>query len=77
MEHLVIITPVGGTFHKYMRSFPSIFKAYAVKSKYIYYSYAGSLSSFDKVCELIHFFHFKDFSLVKETNYYRLKVWKE
>lgn len=74
MEHLVIITPKDGTFQKYMRRFASVYKKHAESANYAYFTYIGALSPKDKVCEILSFFNFKDFSLDKETNYYRFKV---
>ena len=77
MEHLVIITLKYCAFAKYMRRFWSVYKLHAVCSNYAYFKYIGDLSPKDKVCEILSIFNFKEFSLDKETNYYRLKVYAE
>ena len=73
MEHLVIITPKSGSF-AYLLSFSSEFKKHAVSANYAYFTYVGEESVYAKVCELLSSFYFKEFSLDKETNYYRFKV---
>lgn len=73
MEHLVIISPKGGVLDTSLR-LSCIFKKHAATSNYSYFTYIGELSPLDEVCELLSSFHFKEFSLDKETNYYRLKV---
>lgn len=74
MTHLVIITPKGGTFQKYMRRLEYVYKKHAESANYAYFTYIGELSPKDKVCEILSLFDFKEFSLDKETNYYRFKV---
>lgn len=74
MEHLVIITPKDGAFSKHMRRFSYVYKKHAESANYSYFTYVGELSPMDKVCEILFLFKFKEFSLDKETNYYRLKV---
>lgn len=73
MTHLVIIAPKAGAF-AYLLSFSSEFKKHAQTSNYAYFNYVGEVCALDKVCELLSSFNFKEFSLDKETNYYRLKV---
>lgn len=73
MTHLVIITPKAGSF-AYLLSFSSEFKKHAQTSNYAYFTYVGEECALDKVCELLSTFNFKEFSLDKETNYYRFKV---
>lgn len=76
MTHLVIITPRAGSF-AYLLSFSSEFKKHAVSANYAYFTYVGEVCPLDKVCELLSTFNFKEFSLDKETNYYRFKVYVE
>ena len=73
MTHLVIITPRSGSF-AYLLSFSNEFKKHAVSDNYAYFTYVGEVCALDKVCELLSSFNFKEFSLDKETNYYRFKV---
>lgn len=73
-EHLVIIAQKDGRFARYMRRFDSIYKKHAESANYAYFTYIGELSPTDKVFEILDIFNFKEFSLDKETNYYRFKV---
>ena len=77
MEHLVIITPKGGAFAKYMKRFTFVYKKHAESANYAYFIYCGELSPIDKVCEILSIHNFKEFSFDKETNYYRFKVHAE
>lgn len=76
MEHLVIITPKGGRFAEILTS-SCIYKKTAVSANFAYFTYIGDLSPKDKVLVILSTFNFKDFSLDKETNYYRFKVFVE
>lgn len=74
MEHLVIITPKGGCFDEYLRRFPHVYKYNAESANYAYFVYVGAISPKQKVCQILSMNNFKEFSLDKETNYYRFKV---
>ena len=76
MTHLVIITPKAGNF-AYLLTYSSEFKKTSSSADYAYFTYFGEVCSLDKVCELLSTFRFKEFSLDKETNFYRLKVYAE
>ena len=76
MEHLVVITPKDGSFADSLRE-SCIFKQHALSANYAYFTYIGNQSPIDKVYRLLSAFRFKEFSLDKETNYYRLKVFAE
>lgn len=73
MTNLVIIAPKAGNF-AYLLSHSSEFKRTSASADYAYFTYVGEECALDKVCELLSSFIFKEFSLDKETNYYRLKV---
>lgn len=76
MTHLVIITPKAGNF-AYLLTYSSEFKKTSESANYAYFTYVGEVCAHDKVCEILSSFFFKDFSLDKETNYYRFKVFAE
>ena len=76
MTHSVIVTPKAGNF-AYLLTYSSEFKKTAVSAVYAYFTYIGEVCALDKVCDLLSSFRFKDFSLDKESNYYRLKVHAE
>lgn len=76
MEHLVIITPKDGSFADFLR-LSCIFKKHAESANYAYFTYIGDSYPQQKVCEILSSFTFKEFSLDKETNYYRFKVFVE
>lgn len=76
MTHLVLITPKAGSF-AYLLTFSSEFKKTAASADYAYFTYVGEVCALDQVCTLLSSFNFKEFSLDKEKNYYRLKVYAE
>ena len=76
MTHLVIITPKDGNF-AYLLNSSSEFKKSSASADYAYFTYFGDVCALDKACDLLSSFRFKEFSLDKETNYYRLKVYVE
>lgn len=76
MTHLVIVTLKAGNF-AYLLSHSSEFKRTSASADYAYFTYVGEVCALDKVCALLSSFNFKEFSLDKETNYYRLKVYSE
>lgn len=76
MEQLIIITPKAGTFDKYLRQFPHVYKL-ILSSQYVYYTYLDKFSAKDIVCQILSLNHFQEFSLDKETNYYRLQIYVE
>ena len=76
MTHLVIVTPTAGNF-AYLLNSSSDFKRTSVSVHYAYFTYIGEVCALDEVCGLLSSFCFKQFSLDKETNYYRLKVYAE
>ena len=76
MEHLVIIIPKDGSFDKMLRLL-SIYKKIGESATHAYFSYIGEKSPKDKVCDFLFSFNFKEFSLVKKSNYYRFKVHAE
>lgn len=73
MTHLVIITPKAGSF-AHLLNYSSEFKKTSSSADYAYFTYVGEVCALDKVCDLLSTFNFKEFSLDKETNYYRFKV---
>lgn len=74
MNHLVIISPKGGDFAKYLSRFPNVYKKTAESSNFSYFTYVGAISAKSKVLQILSTHNFSDFSLDKETNYLRLKV---
>lgn len=77
MNHLVIITPKSGTFEKYMRRRPQVYIYRSESANYAYFSLASVFSPNKTVCQILSKFNFKEFSLDKETDYYRFKVYVE
>ena len=73
-ERLFIIVPKGGFLEKYLSRFPHVYKRNASTPQFVYFAYFGDQSPKEKACNLLLIFDFKDFSLDKETNFYRLKV---
>ena len=73
MTRLVIITPKVGNF-AYLLTHSSEFKKTSSSADFAYFTYFGEVCALDKACEILSSFRFKEFSLDKETNYYRLKV---
>ena len=76
MTHLVIVTPKAGNF-SYLLTYSSEFKKTSASADYACFTYIGKASALEKACEILSSFVFKEFSLYKETNYYRLKVYAE
>ena len=76
MEHLVIITPNGGLFAQKL-NLSCRFKKISVSSTYAIFAYVGIFPPKQKVVDILSCYDFKEFSLDKETNYYRLKVYAE
>ena len=74
MEHLVIISPKGTGFSNYLVSFPHVYKCQGESLNFDYFIYVGVFSPLQKVCQILSSHNFKEFSLDKETNYYRFKV---
>lgn len=76
MTHLVIITPKAGDLD-YLLTYSSDFKKTISTANYAYFTYVGEESAHGRVCKIISSFSFKEFSLDKEKNYYRLKIYVE
>lgn len=74
MEHLVIISPKGGAFAMDLSRYPHVYKLTAQSAQFAYFTYVGAISAKSKVLQILSMHNFRDFSLDKETNYYRLKV---
>lgn len=74
MEHLVIITPKGGAFAMQLTITPHVYKLTAESQQFDYFTYVGSISPKSKICQILSLHNFKEFSIDKETNYYRFKV---
>ena len=77
MEHLVIITPKEGAFVDYLLRFPHVYKFNTASATYAYFIYIGPLSPKQQVLKILSIYNFKEFSLDKETNFYRFKVYVE
>ena len=76
MARLVIITPKNGRFAK-MLTLLSIYNKIGESATHAYFTYIGEKSPKDKVCDFLSSFHLKEFSLVKKSFYYRLKIYAE
>lgn len=76
MENLVIITPKGGLLAQNL-SLSCRFKKTSSSSYFEYFIYIGVFPPKQKALQILSTYNFKDFSLDKETNFYRLKVHEE
>ena len=76
MEHLVIIAPKDSVLADTLTQ-SCLFRLTCRTANYAYFAYAGEQSPLRKACQILSSFNFKEFSLDKETNYYRLKVYAE
>lgn len=74
MEHLVIITPKNGAFAADLCRFPNVYKKTAASANFMYFTYVGVIAPKQKILQILSLHNFSDFSLDKETNYFRLKV---
>ncbi len=74
MEHLVIITPKNGAFAADLSRFPHVYKMTAATANFVYFTYVGAIAPKQKVLQILSLHNFSDFSLDKETNYFRFKV---
>lgn len=74
MEHLVIVTPRDGAFAAYLSAFSQVYKKTAESVNFAYFTYVGFIDPKQKVLQILSVRNFKEFSLDKETNYFRFKV---
>lgn len=77
MEHLVIVTPRDGAFATYLSAFSAVYKKTAESVNFAYFTYVGFIGPKQKVLQILSVRNFKEFSLDKETNYYRFIVHEE
>lgn len=73
MEKLVIITPKGGLLAQNL-SLSCRFKKTSSSAYFVYFTYIGVYPPKQKALQILSTYNFSDFSLDKETHYYRLKV---
>lgn len=76
MEKLVIITPMGGLLAQNL-SLSCRFQKTSVSANFEHFTYIGVFPPKQKVFQLLSTYNFSDFTLDKETDSLRLKVYVE
>lgn len=76
MEHLVIIAPKNSVLADTLTE-SCVYRPTCRTADYAYFTYIGEESPLCIVCQILYSFEFQEFSLDKETDYYRLKVYVE
>ena len=76
MEHLVIVAPKDSVLADTLTA-SCLFRPTCRTANHVSFAYIGEQSPLRKACHILSSFDFKEFSLNKETNYYRLKVYVE